>query len=256
MILKIVDKKELIIKEGIYYFGLSDYPQVRDWEWNNILAFLCYEKAQARETKVLCEDKELLNRVLRAADELNGTEYIPPVAEARERFVYHATNVTAAQKILKSGKLLSATKVYGKTGKELTIERRATGWEDPADFYEYVMFGWGTHMVGDYVVLSENFSDKEELKKEKLDAGVHFYIKYEDIIKHKGHVFDGYHPIKVKDEVASSNYLFACIVPEQFKEQIENIVPQELVAKVHYLHQRGIGLQHWNSKVAEYVEGL
>lgn len=111
-------------------------------------------------------------------------------------------------------------------------------------------------MVGDYVVLSENFPDKKELKKGKLDAGVHFYIKYEDIIKHKGHVFDGYHPIKVKDEVASSNYLFACIVPEQFKEQIENIVPQELVAKVHYLHQRGIGLQHWNSKVAEYVEGL
>lgn len=188
MILRIVDNKELIIKEGIYYFGLSDYPQVQDWEWNNILAFLCYEKAQGRETNILCEDKELLNRVLRVADELDGTEYIPTVAEAREKFVYHATNVTAAQKILKSGKLLSATKVYGQTGEEIALERRASGWEEPADFYEYVMFG--------------------------------------------------------------------CIVPEQYKEQIESCVPQELIPRSHYLSQRGIGLQDWNSKVAEYVEGL
>lgn len=256
MILKIVDNNELIIKEDIYYFGLPDYPKVQDWEWNNILAFLCYEKSQGRETEIVCDDKELLERIWYTANKLDGTEYIPPVTEAIEQFVYHATNVYAAQKILASGKLLSATKVYGKTGKELAIERRASGWEDPADFYEYVMFGWGTHLVGDYVVLSEDFPSEEELAIGNFDAGVRFYVKYEDIIKHKGHTFDGYHPIKVKEEVVLSDYLFACIVPEQFKEQIENHVPQELVAKVHYLPQRGISLQDWNGKVVEYISIL
>lgn len=31
MILKIIDNNELIIKEGIYYLGLSEYSQVQDW---------------------------------------------------------------------------------------------------------------------------------------------------------------------------------------------------------------------------------
>lgn len=130
------------------------------------------------------------------------------------------------------------------------------GWEDPADFYEYVMFGWGTHLVGDYVVLSENFPNEEDFIKGNFDAGVRFYIRYEDIIKHEGHIFDGYHPLKVKDEVKLSDYLFACIVPEQYKKQIENSIPQELAKRVYYLPQRGLTLQEWNDKVVNFVRTI
>lgn len=101
---------------------------------------------------------------------------------AIEELVYHATNAIAAQKILSSDRLLSATKVYGKIGEELAFDRREFGWEDPADFFEYIMFGWGTHLVGDYVVLSENYPEKEDFIKGNFDAGVCFYIRYEDII--------------------------------------------------------------------------
>jgi len=242
-----------IIKNGTYHYTLTDYPQVQEWEWNGIRAFIAYEKARGRQMEIICEDSNLLSRLNKEVNELDGTEYIPPVEEAIEEFVYHATNVNAAQKILTSGKLLSATKAYGKTGEEMAIERRESGWEDPADFYEYVMFGWGTHLVGDYVVLSEDFPCEEDFLKGNFDAGVRFYIRYEDIIKHNGHTFDGYHPIKVKDEVKLTEYLFACIVPEQFKEQIEKCVPEELADKVHYLSQRGLSLQEWNDKVVERI---
>ena len=221
MILKIANDNRSIIKKGVYLFSLVEYPKIQDWEWNNILAFISYEKACGDKLEIVCENDDILSAVQDAADKIDGKEYIPPIADAIEEFVYHATNVDAAQKILSSGKLLSATKAYGKTGEELAIERKANGWEDPAHFYEYVMFGWGTHLVGDYVVLSEDFPCEEDFAKGNFDAGVRFYIRYKDIIKHKGHTFDGYHPIKVKDEISLFDYLFACIIPEQYKEQIE-----------------------------------
>ena len=253
MILKIANENRSIIRKGMYLFSLVEYPVIQEWEWNNILAFISYEKAQGDTLEIECDDEDILMRVQEAMDKLDGTEYIPPVDEAIEEFVYHATNVNAAQKILAGGKLLSATQAYGKTREELVIERAADGWDDPAHFYEYVMFGWGTHLVGDYVVLSENFPCEEDFEKGNFDAGVRFYIRYEDIIKHKGHTFDGYHPLKVKDEIVLSDYLFACIVPEQYKEQIENCVPPELIDKVHYLQQRGLCLQEWNDKVVAYL---
>ncbi|MBD5383468.1 MAG: hypothetical protein HDR72_00530 [Ruminococcaceae bacterium] len=256
MILKIADDNKYIIKNGVYLYSLVNYPKIQSWEWNNILAFICYEKSQCEKFEIVCENKDILSLVQDAANKLDGTEYIPPAAEAIEEFVYHATNVFAAQKILSSGRLLSATRAYRKTREELAIERRACGWEDPPHFYEYVMFGWGTHLVGDYVVLSEDFPCEEDFLKGNFDAGVRFYIRYEDIIKHKDHTFDGYHAIKVKDEVLLSDYLFACIVPEQYKQQLENSILQEFINRMHYLPQRGLSLQDWNNSVIEYIRML
>lgn len=256
MILEIVNDSMSIIKNGVYHFGLLDYPRIQEWEWNGILAFISYEKAQGEHLEIICADNDILALVKDAANQLNGSEYIPPIEEAIEEFIYHATNVYAAQRILSTNKLLSATKAYGKTGRELALERREVGWEDPADFYEYVMFGWGTHLVGDYVVLSEDFPSDEDFSKGNFDAGVRFYIRYKDMIKHEKHTFDGYHPLKVKDEVILSDYLFACIVPEQYKEQLESFVPQELFERVYYLPQRGLTLQDWNDKVVNFVEAL
>lgn len=254
MILEISNESVTKLKNGIYHFGLVDYPRIQDWEWNGIQAFISYEKAQGQQLDIICTDNDILSLVNDLANRLDGTEYIPPIAEAIEEFVYHATNAIAAQKILSSDRLLSATKAYGKTGEELAFERREIGWEDPVDFYEYVMFGWGTHLVGDYVVLSEKFPNEEDFLKGNFDAGVRFYIRYENIIKHEGHTFDGYHPVKVKDEVKLSDYLYACIVPEQYKSQLENYIPQELANRVYYLPQRGLTLQEWNDKVVNFVK--
>ncbi|BCN30944.1 hypothetical protein [Anaeromicropila herbilytica] len=256
MILEISNDGVTKLQNGIHHFVLSDYPNIKEWEWNNILAFISYEKNLGHQLEVTCEDDDILSLVNNAVNQLDGTEYIPPIEEAIEEFVYHATDAIAAEKILSSDRILSATKVYGKTGEELAIERREIGWEDPADFYEYVMFGWGTHLVGDYVVLSENFPNEEDFLKGNFDAGVRFYFRYEDIIKHKGHTFDGYHAIKVKGEIILSDYLFACIVPEQYKKQIESCIPQELANRVYYLPQRGLTLEEWNDKVVNFVSTI
>lgn len=165
MILEISNEGVTKLQNGTHYFVLSDYPKIQEWEWNQILAFISYEKALGQQLEIICEDNDVLSLVNKAYNQLDGTEYIPPVEEAIEELVYHATNAIAAQKILSSDRLLSATKVYGKTGEELAFDRREFGWEDPADFFEYIMFGWGTHLGGDYVVLSENYPEEEDFLK-------------------------------------------------------------------------------------------
>lgn len=252
LVLNISNQNLTVIKEGTYYFELSDYPRIKDYEWNNIIAFINYEKSMGRQTEIICEDDYVLSTINNAATQLDGTEYIPPNVEGDE-FVYHATNVIAAQKILSGGRLLSAINIYGKTGEELALERRESEWNDPADYFEYIMFGWGDHMVGDYVVLSENFPSEEDLSKGNFDAGVRFYFCFKDIIRHPGHTFDGYHAIKVKDEIILSDYLYACIVPEQYKHEIEDHISPELAGRVHYLSQKGIGISDWNDKVFDFV---
>ncbi len=256
MTLEIAGDGESLIKNGTYHFVLADFPRISPVEWNNIRAFLCYEKARGAEFTIVCEDEDVLRSVMAAAEKLDGTEYIPPLAEAAEKFVYHATDLPSAQKILADGRLLAAAEVYGKTGEAIAYERRDCEWVDPPDFYEYVMFGWGTHVVGDMVVLSENFPSEEDFQKGNFDAGVRFYFRFSDIVGHRGHVFDGYHAVKVKGEVGLSDYLFACIAPVQYRERLEGCVPRELSSKVHYLAQRGLGLQEWNDRVVEYVDRL
>jgi len=100
------------------------------------------------------------------------------------------------------------------------------------------MFCWGDNPTGDYVVLSENLPSEDDLAKGNFNPGVRFYFRYDDIIRHPKHVFDGYHAVKVKDGILLSDYLHSCIVPEQFK--IKNILP-ELVSKVYFLSKSGLG---------------
>lgn len=255
MILNLSNRNLTLIRKGTYYFELSNYPSIHDDEWNSIMAFINYEKAHGRITEIICEDAQVLSLVQEAAAQLDGTQYIAPNVVGDE-FLYHATNSNAAKHIFTSKILLSAIKVYGKTGEELSSERYETGYHDPADFFDYIMFGWGDHLVGDYVVLSDDFPKEEDFESGNFDAGVRFYFKYVDLIKHPGHVFDGFHAIKIKNEIILSDYLFACIVPEQFKDILEPCIPEEFKTKVHYLPQRGLTLSDWNDKVFDFVRHI
>ena len=169
-------------------------------------------------------------------------------------FVYHATTLMATQHILSSGKLLSAVKVYGKTGEELAYDKRDSLWNDPADFFEYIMFTWGNCMVGDYVVMSDD--SNEEQSEKSFNPGIRFYFRYDELIRHPGHAFDGYHPIKVKDEIVLSDYLHACIAPEQYKEQLLPFMPQQLENKVHFIPQDSLGILEWTERVYNFIKGI
>jgi len=152
--------------------------------------------------------------------------------------------------------LLSAVNVQNKTGEELAYEKRYSPWNDPADYFEYIMFCNGDDMTGDYVILSDDFPNEKDLEKGSFNAGIRFYIRSEDIVKHPGYVFDGYHPAKVKDKIVLMNYLYACIVPAQYKEKLDNSVLPELSMKVHYLSQRGLRLSEWNKSVYKHIKNL
>lgn len=251
MILNISKNNSHVIERGVYYFGLSDYPHISISELKNIIAFIEYEKLHGRQTELVCQDETIFQVVY---DTITNPDTIGSILTPVENpFIYHATDLRATKKILSSGKLLSAEKVYGKTGEQLSFEKRNSLWNDPADFFEYIMFCWGDNMTGDYVVLSGNFPNEDDLLKGNFNPGVRFYLRYEDIIRHPGHTFDGYHSLKVKDEILLSDYLYACIVPEQYKSELESIVSPELVSKVHFLSQKGIGLTDWNEKVYDFI---
>jgi hypothetical protein len=232
-------------------------------ELKNILAFIAYEATHGRQTEIICEDDKILaalNCAIANPETVNNISLPEKIIGCTSclhhgcltEFVYHATDCEAAQKILSGGKLLSAVKSYGKTGEELAYEKRNSLWNDPADFFEYIMFCWGNCVVGDYVVMSD---DDNNESNEIFNPGVRFYFRYHDIVRHPGHVFDGYHCAKVKDEILLSDYLHLCIIPEQYKDDLEHLILTELATKVHYLPQNGFGIYDWSKKVYDFVDG-
>jgi len=254
MILNISSNNTNVIERGVYYFGLSDFPHITKSELKKVVAFVKYEKSHGRQTEIVCLDEKILAAVNEAV--LNCESAESTILAAESEYIYHATDITSAQKILSSGKLLSAEKVYGKSGEELSFQKQDSLWNDPADYFQYIMFCWGDSPIGDYVVLSEDFPCEEDLLKGKFNPGIRFYFRYEDIIRHPRHIFDGYHPVKVKDEIILADYLFACIVSEQYRADLDGFALPEVAQKIHYLFQDGIGLAAWNNNVYDFVREL
>ena len=252
--INISNHKATVIERGVYYFNLSNYPNITKKECNDIIAFIKYEESYGRKTEILSNNEDILTIINNAVARLDTDEKI--VLPEENKFVYHGTNIAAAREILSSGKLLSAAKVYGKTGAELVFEKRNSLWNDPADYFEYIMFCWGDNPTGDYVVLSENFPSEEDLNNGNFNPGVRFYFIYNDLMKHPGYTSDGYHAVKIKDEIILSNYLHSCIVPEQYKNELKDHALLELISKVHYLPQNKLGILEWNKKVYNFINKL
>jgi len=257
-----------IIWGGVYYFALSDYPNISAWELKKLLTFIDFEKHHGRITKIVCDDADILDTVNNAIahPETLGDAALPDkITECTycnqngclTKFVCHTATLESAKKILKGGKLLAAVKAFGKTGDELVSDKRnAAG--DPADYFEYIMFAWGNCQAGDRLVMERTLgrgATDDELAN-ALTPGVRFYFRYEDIIQHPKYVFDGYHPAKVKDELVLADYLYACIVPEQYKSETEKLVQLEIANKVFYVPQDGLGVLDWSEKVYEFVTQL
>jgi hypothetical protein len=255
-----------VIERGVYYYSPIDYPHITSREMKSLLDFIAYEKTHGRKTEIICENESVLFAISNALahPETIGNITLPDKIEniacackqngCMTDFICHSTDIKAAQQILSGGRLLSAVNVYGKTGDELSIEKSDSLWNDPADYFEYIMFNWGNCIYGEYVIMSVHYDDPcEEYFEISKNPGVRFYFKYDDILRHPGHTFDGYHIVKVKDEIILSDYLHACIVPEQYKEELTSYVSPELVSKVHYLPHTGLTLREWSNKIYEFI---
>ncbi len=265
MIVNIANHDFTIQWDGIYYFALSDYPNISKWELKKIINFIDYEKRHGRQTEIQCEDEMILSAVNNAINHPETNENASLPAKITEctackqkgcltDYVCHTASIKNAKSIILSGKLLSATKAMNKTSTDLVHDRRnAAG--DPADYFDYVMFAWGNCQAGDRIVMERMLNkvpDEQDLSL-NFKPGVRFYFKYCSLVDHLSFIFDGYHPVKIKDELLITDSLVACIIPENCKSEFESIIPDSIMDKVFYIKNDCKDIWDWSEKVYNFV---
>ena len=267
-----------IVWEGIYYFALSDYPNISDWELRNLILFLEYEKMHNRKTEIICEDSGILEAVnhginkpsLFLATPKPELISVPVCTNCRKGgcltdYLCHTTEIENAKSIFKCGKLLSAVKARNKTGEELAKEPR-NGAKDTPDYFDYIMFTWGNCFAGDSLIMermlnknnggSELIGPSENDLGARLKPGVRFYFRYDDIVNHKDYANDGHHPAKIKNELSLLDYMHCCIIPNANKAAFENLVPSNLADRVFYIENDCKDVWEWADKVYDFVCNL
>ena len=254
--------------DGVYFFALPNYPNISDWELRNLVLFVAYEKAHGRETVIECEDVSIMQQInlaLSHPESVRSAErpkMIPGHLDCADckhggchtDFVCHTATVENAKSILSCGSILSAAKARSMTGVELAIEKRnAAG--DPPDYFDYAMFAWGNCQAGDRLVMERLLgrSPNEHEYRDGFQPGVRFFFQYDTIIQCPNAVFDGYHPVKTKDNINLEEYLFACVIPEKHKSEFTNIIPSGLSERVFYLKNDCPDIWHWSKKVFDFV---
>ena len=268
MIVNIANHGGSIVWEGVYYFALSDYPNISDWELRNIILFFEYEKKHNRKTKIVCEDADILQTVHHAlanpsillATPKPNLITVPVCVNCKKGgcltdYLCHTTEIRNVESIFKCGKLLSAVNARGKTGQELSEEPRNAA-KDTQDYFDYIMFTWGNCFAGDSLVMERSLSGADpsnHFSGEKFKPGVRFYFKYDDIINHKDYTNDGHHPAKIKNELSLFDYLHCCIIPQIHKTVFENIIPSNLSDRVFFIESDCMDIWEWSDNVYDFI---
>ena len=267
MLIRIGDFECTEVWDGVFYKALSNYPSITKWEIRNILDFMDYEKKHGRECKIECEDNEIIDRIEKAMQ--NPAEYktvsrpnlitectaCPYRKGCETKFVCHTTSVENAVKIFESGKLLSAVKARGIPVEQLMNESKNAA-HDPADFFDYIMFAWGNCQAGDRLVMERKFNRAPSEQDLSVDftPGIRFYFKYDEIVKHPNAVIDGFLPLKIKDELDLSEWVYAIIIPTLHKSILESAISDHLKDKVIYIENDCKDIWDWSEKVYLIIE--
>lgn len=269
MLIKIGDFECTEVWDGVFYKRLSNYPCITKWEIRNILDFMEYEKNYGRMCKIECDNKEIINCIESAIQNPIGFRNVsrpnlitectacPYRKGCETEFVCHTTPVENAVKIFESGKLLSAMKARGIPVEQLMMESRNAA-HDPADFFDYIMFAWGNCQAGDRLVMERKLNRVPNEKDLSVDftPGIRFYFKYDEIIKHPHAVIDGFLPLKVKDELELSDWVYAIIIPTIHQSALETVISSQLKDKVIYVENDCKDIWDWSEKVYCIIENI
>ena len=164
MLIKIGNFDCTEVWDGVFYKKLSHYPQVSDWEIRTIIEFMEYEKKYGRSCEIECEDERTLQAVLSAMEHKEDylsaprPKLLTECTACRYRkgcvteYVCHTTSAENAIKIFECGKLLSALNAR-KAPVEVLMGENRNAANDPADYFEYIMFAWGNCQAGDRLVM-------------------------------------------------------------------------------------------------------
>ena len=151
--------------------------------------------------------------------------------------------------------MLSAVRARGVPTEALMDEKRNAA-KDPADYFEYVMLAWGNCQAGDRLVMERKlgrFPDERDLSTGFM-PGVRFYFRYDELARHPGRVFDGVLPMKIKDEIDLDPWCCAIVIPAEWKQIFEGIIPSSLKKRVIYPEKDTKDIWAWSEKVYRLVE--
>lgn len=257
-----------IIWDGVYYHALSDYPKISDWELKGIILFMEYEKQHGRNTEIVSDNQEILKKINYA---LNNRNYYRQASRPNiitectsckqkgciTRFVCHTASIENAISIFKCGSLMSAVKARNLSSEELSLESRNAA-KDPIDYFDYLMLSWGNCPAGDRLIMERKLKrdPNEEDLSTAFTPGIRFYFEYDKIVKHPNVVFDGYHPIKIRDKLVLDKNIYAIIIPLEYKSKIELFVPLGVSEKVFYIENDCKDIWEWSDKVYCFVSKL
>lgn len=267
MVIKIGDFEYTEVWDGVFYKKLANYPQISDWEIRTIIEFIEYENSYGRECSIECENTDLLNRIngqikkkelyLAAPrpELLTECTACPYRKGCVTDYVCHTTSLDNAIKIFECGRLLSAVRARQVPVEQLMNEKRNAA-NDPADYFEYIMFAWGNCQAGDRLVMERElgrFPNEEDLST-YFRPGIRFYFRYDELIKHPDATFDGVLPVKIKDEIILKDWVDRIIIPTSLKSKTEGSIPSDLKNRVTYVENDCKDIWDWSEKVYRIVE--
>ena len=269
MLIKIGDFECSQVWDGVFYKKLSNYPEVSDWEIRTIIEFIEYEKKYGRICDIECDNEITLQTLLTGIEQKEAylsaplPKLLTECTACRYRkgcvtdFVCHTTSVDNAIKIFQCGKLLSARKAR-KVPVEILMSESRNAANDPADFFEYIMFAWGNCQAGDRLVMERSlgrFPDDHDLSI-GFNPGVRFYFQYEQLRTHPNAIYDGVLPMKVKDEVILDDWVFKIVIPMKLKAILEPYIPSNLADRIIYVENDCKDIWDWSEKVYRIVEQI
>ncbi|MBO5043231.1 MAG: hypothetical protein J6D87_09720 [Clostridia bacterium] len=267
MLIKIRDFDCTEVWNGVFYKKLSNYPLVSDWEIRTIIEFMEYEKKYGRECEIACDNEDTLRIILDGIEHkeaylsasrpklLTECTACPYRKGCFTEYVCHTTSADNAIKIFECGKLLSALNARKISVEELMHENRNAA-NDPADYFEYIMFTWGNCQAGDRLVMERTLgrSPNESDLSIYFNPGVRFYFRYEQLLSHPNAVCDGVLPMKVKDEILLSDWVHKIVIPTKLKNTLASRIPTNLKNKVIYIENDCKDIWDWSEKVYRTIE--
>ncbi len=139
---------------------------------------------------------------------------------------------------------------------ELLAAEKRNAANDPADYFEYVMLSWGNCQAGDRLVTERRlgrFPDGDDLSIGFAPA-VRFYFRYDELAKHPNCCFEGVLPMKIKDAIILSEWVYAVVIPEGLRHELQDAVPPELQPKIRYVANDCKDIWEWSEKVYGIIE--
>lgn len=272
-----------------YKYTFSNYPHPDERDLHDLNAYCLYELAHGRRVVIWVEDEEVRRVVVASlgeffapgmqdvegfvADAMRSQRErvlaLPPIAKiTRCRFceaqgcmtdlLCHGTDVETAAHIIRSGQILSARRAREESTEVLVSEpRNAAG--DPADYFDYVMFAAGNCPGPDKLVYERihGYVPSWDDFAADFQPAVKLFFRTVDLVNHPGFCADGYHPAKIRDELALEPLLRAVIIPSELPEAVSLVALAEealSVSRVASFSFSGYDPRRWAQMVYESVK--